>query len=324
MPQTPCSPHRRCHRPTCPRTHGVDATTDSTPVSRTQNEAIDRRERLRRLALETIDLAKDPYFMRNHSGSYECKLCLTVHGNEGNYLAHTQGKRHQVNLVKRAARDQHESVNGPVALLAARKSKTQPRKTVKIGKPGYRVTKQYCRRSSRRSLLFQIDYPEIDAAVTPRHRVMSQYEQKVEPVVTCGTAYQVRGGGLSLNHTHHCWPIPVPSTTLTTFFAHSQYLLIAAEPYETIAFKGTAPVPSKPFPQSRSLKAVPSKPFPQSRSLKAVPSKPFPQSRSLKAVPSKPFPRSRSLKAVPSKPFPRSRSLKAVPRRVTPPNARQP
>ena len=257
MPQTPCSPHRRCHRPTCPRTHGVDATTDSTPVSRTQNEAIDRRERLRRLALETIDLAKDPYFMRNHSGSYECKLCLTVHGNEGNYLAHTQGKRHQVNLVKRAARDQHESVNGPVALLAARKSKTQPRKTVKIGKPGYRVTKQYCRRSSRRSLLFQIDYPEIDAAVTPRHRVMSQYEQKVEPVVTCGTAYQVRGGGLSLNHTHHCLPIPVPSTTLTTFFAQSQYLLIAAEPYETIAFKGTAPVPSKPFPQIRSPSRYP-------------------------------------------------------------------
>jgi hypothetical protein len=33
-----------------------------------QNESIDRRERLRRLALETIDLAKDPYFMRNHLG----------------------------------------------------------------------------------------------------------------------------------------------------------------------------------------------------------------------------------------------------------------
>ena len=30
--------------------------------------------------------------------SYECKLCLTIHGNEGNYLAHTQGKRHQQNL----------------------------------------------------------------------------------------------------------------------------------------------------------------------------------------------------------------------------------
>ena len=31
-------------------------------------QAIDRRERLRRLALETIDLSKDPYFMRNHLG----------------------------------------------------------------------------------------------------------------------------------------------------------------------------------------------------------------------------------------------------------------
>ena len=50
----------------------------------------DRRERLRQLALETIDLAKDPYFMKNHLGSYECKLCLTLHNNEGSYLAHTQ------------------------------------------------------------------------------------------------------------------------------------------------------------------------------------------------------------------------------------------
>ena len=71
--------------------------------------AVDRRERLRKLALETIDLSKDPYFMRNHLGSYECKLCLTIHGNEGNYLAHTQGKRHQQNLAKRAAREAQET-----------------------------------------------------------------------------------------------------------------------------------------------------------------------------------------------------------------------
>ena len=30
----------------------------------------DRRERLRQLALETIDLNKDPYFMKNHLGMY--------------------------------------------------------------------------------------------------------------------------------------------------------------------------------------------------------------------------------------------------------------
>ena len=112
------------------------------------------------LRLQTINIDKDPYFMKNHLGSYappgcpapvrgllcrshrariwvaghvayfagcapiasfmgscrmvppyistsrrrwqqlfcryECKLCLTLHNNEGNYLAHTQGKRHQV------------------------------------------------------------------------------------------------------------------------------------------------------------------------------------------------------------------------------------
>jgi hypothetical protein len=57
---------------------------------RLTSQAIDRRERLRRLALETIDLAKDPYYMRNHLGQIECRLCLTLHPNEGNYLAHTQ------------------------------------------------------------------------------------------------------------------------------------------------------------------------------------------------------------------------------------------
>ena len=45
--------------------------------------AIERRERLRKLALETIDITKDPYIMKNHLGSYECKLCLTLHPNEG-------------------------------------------------------------------------------------------------------------------------------------------------------------------------------------------------------------------------------------------------
>ena len=47
------------------------------PLSISQNQ--DRKERLRRLALETIDLAKDPYFFRNHVGQYECRLCLTIH-----------------------------------------------------------------------------------------------------------------------------------------------------------------------------------------------------------------------------------------------------
>lgn len=48
----------------------------------------------------------------------------------------------------------------------------------------------------------QVDYPEIVDGVVPRHRFMSAYEQRVEPP-------------------DRQW----------------QYLLFAAEPYETIAFK---------------------------------------------------------------------------------------
>lgn len=172
-----------------------------------QNEAVDRRERLRRLALETIDLAKDPYFMRNHLGSYECKLCLTLHNNEGNYLAHTQGKRHQTNLLKRAAREAKDSPAQP----QPHKRKVSVRKTVKIGRPGYRVTKQYDPETKQRSLLFQIEYPEIEDNTRPRHRVMSSVEQRVQP-------YDKR----------------------------FQYLLFAADPYEVIAFK----VPSSEIDKS--------------------------------------------------------------------------
>ncbi|KAJ8466133.1 hypothetical protein OPV22_028685 [Ensete ventricosum] len=65
---------------------------------------------------------------------YECKLCLTLHNNEGNYLAHTQGKRHQTNLAKRAAREAKDAPAQP----QPHKRKVSLRKSVKIGRPGYR------------------------------------------------------------------------------------------------------------------------------------------------------------------------------------------
>ncbi|XP_024030587.1 splicing factor 3A subunit 2-like [Morus notabilis] len=51
--------------------------------------------------------------MRNHLECYECKLCWTLDNNEGNYLAHTQGKRHPTNLAKRAAREAKEAPARP-------------------------------------------------------------------------------------------------------------------------------------------------------------------------------------------------------------------
>jgi len=96
--------------------------------------AIDRKERLRKLALETIDITKDPYFMKNHLGTFECKLCLTLHPNEGNYLAHTQGKRHQSNLGRRAAMEAKSS-----SAKVAPTESAPKKKVMTIGRPGYKV-----------------------------------------------------------------------------------------------------------------------------------------------------------------------------------------
>jgi splicing factor 3A subunit 2 len=170
----------------------------------------DRRERLRKLALETIDIFKDPYFMKNHLGTYECKLCLTLHNNEGSYLAHTQGKKHQANLGRRAAK---EKADAPAQLSASAAKPVEVRKFVKIGRPGYKVTKQREPKTGQQSLLFQIDYPEMAETVLPRYRFMSSYEQHIEPP-------------------DRNW----------------QYLLFAAEPYETIAFK----VPSREIDKSEN------------------------------------------------------------------------
>eukprot|EP01104_Vermistella_antarctica_P004444 TRINITY_DN14899_c0_g1_i1.p1 TRINITY_DN14899_c0_g1~~TRINITY_DN14899_c0_g1_i1.p1 ORF type:complete len:226 (+),score=49.35 TRINITY_DN14899_c0_g1_i1:40-717(+) len=178
---------------------GVGSKPGSAGVASATQENVNRRERLRQLALETHDLDKDPYFMRNHLGSYECKLCLTLHTNEGNYLAHTQGKRHQTNLARRAARDAQD---GGGANAVPTRARVQPRKTLKIGRPGYKVTKLLDADTKQRSLLFEISFPEIEDGLQPRHRFMSAFEQKVER----------------------------PDKNF-------QYLLFAAEPYEIIGFK---------------------------------------------------------------------------------------
>lgn len=164
-----------------------------------QQESIDRRERLKKLALETIDIVKDPYFMKNHVGQFECKLCLTIHPTPDNYLAHTQGKRHQENLGRRAAMDKAAAdsvMSAPVVFSGGLK-----RRAVRIGRPGYRVVKARDDAGAR-TLHFEVEYHEIEEGLQPRHRFMSAFEQRVEPA-------------------DRAW----------------QYVIFAAEPYETIAFK---------------------------------------------------------------------------------------
>lgn len=86
---------------------------------------------------------QDPYILRNHLGGLECRLCLTIHTNEGSYLAHTQGKKHQTNLARRAAKDSHDpglyAAQMAAAQAQAAKTAVATKSFIKIGSPGYQV-----------------------------------------------------------------------------------------------------------------------------------------------------------------------------------------
>ena len=72
----------------------------------------------------------------------------------------------------------------------------------KIGRPGFRVERARDPATGQRVLRFEVDYPRIMEGCQPRHRIMSSYEQKVEPTDD-----------------------------------RYQYLLVAGLPYQTIGFK---------------------------------------------------------------------------------------
>ena len=182
-------------------------------VSSSQQSERERKERLKQLALESIDLAKDPYLMRNHLGTYECKLCLTLHTNEANYLAHTQGKKHQQGLARRAhmekLRAEKEGTALPTGPTTGTADSSIPTRKVRIGRPAYQVFKSRDADTNQRCLSFELSYPEIDADLQPRHRFMSAFEQRIESPPD----------------------------------RRYQYLLFAADPYETVAFK----IPNEPL-----------------------------------------------------------------------------
>ncbi|CAI0655505.1 unnamed protein product, partial [Colletotrichum noveboracense] len=73
---------------------------------------------------------------------------------------------------------------------------------IKIGRPGYKITKVRDSVSRQQGLLFQLQYPDISPDVEPKWQVMNAFTQRVEE----------------------------PDKNF-------QYLLVAAEPYETCAFK---------------------------------------------------------------------------------------
>ena len=189
-------------------------------VASAASSGIARRERLRQLAVDSADLRHDPYFMRNHLGSYECKLCLTLHTTEGSYMAHTQAKRHQQNLARRAAKLAADSaladMTAPqsVAAMSRQQRAVRQRQQLQTGTPGYRVVKQCEPATGQLSLLVALSYPRILDGLQPRHRVMSAFEHRTGSSSGGNTAGGGAGGGQSY-----------------------QYLVVAALPYQSVAFR---------------------------------------------------------------------------------------
>ena len=100
-----------------------------------------------------------------------------------------------------------EQRDKPSSLPQSKIVKNTRPKHVKIGVPGYKVVKQQDPDSNQKSLLFEIDFPQISKTdsqsdIKPAYRLMSTFEQNKEAVDP-----------------------------------RYQYILFAAHPYETIAFK---------------------------------------------------------------------------------------
>jgi splicing factor 3A subunit 2 len=176
---------------------------------------LSRKSRVRDLLFDSGGLSADPYLIRNHLGQFECKLCLSLHPSEANYMVHSEGRRHQENLAKRAARLEQQQMQTKLTANSAsnRPTAVRPAASPSLGLPVYRLLKQYSSPLGQLSLLVQVSYPSAADDVQPRFRFMSAFEQKVEPV-----SYQ--------DHR-----------------ARYQYLVVSCSPYSNIAFR----IPNRPI-----------------------------------------------------------------------------
>ena len=190
---------------------------------------LERRDRLRKIASETTDLMKDPYFYRNHMGIYECKLCLTIHNNEGSYLAHTQSKKHQTNLNKRKVIEaKHNLLIQEIKNEQKEKMENLKIKYIKIGRPAYRIMKEKDFMSHKRKIKFEIDYPLIKENITPQFRIMSELEVNTQ-----------KNGNNENDDINN----DINDEEKNKIENKYHYVVFAAEPYENIAVR----IPNMPL-----------------------------------------------------------------------------
>jgi hypothetical protein len=108
-------------------------------------------------------------------------------------------------------------------MIAPTQSSIQRKVFLKIGRPGYRVTKVRDRDTGKEGMMVQVHLPQIKPDVLPRRRFMSAWEQKREPpnkayqyLIVCPLSYQLQVNCVS--HIHCRSPLnrmkPLPSAFL--------------------------------------------------------------------------------------------------------------
>ena len=151
----------------------------------------------------------DPYMARGPSGTYHCKKCLTTHASEANYLIHVEGRRHKTNVdrskkMEETAEQQRRVLQSMQAAKRGTSSQAaKPPKYSNAPAPQCKVVKFFEPVTEQCTVCITISFTLIKPISRPVHRVMSAYEQQKEQ--------------------------PPDSRFL--------YLLVACEPYRTIAIK---------------------------------------------------------------------------------------
>ncbi|KAH0789034.1 putative splicing factor 3A subunit 2 [Histomonas meleagridis] len=167
-----------------------------------QLDRIQRVNRITELKLQEKDLTDDQNLFRNQYGLLECKLCCTHHRTEASYIAHTYGKQHQRNLERRrVVLARKEAMNGGCRIGPQPQPAPMVHKQPKIGDPAFNIFKNKNPTGSL-TILFELTYDQIRKNTSPRYRIMSAFEQRVDS--------------------------PDPNY---------QYVVFAAQPYNTVAFK---------------------------------------------------------------------------------------
>lgn len=164
-------------------------------------EKLQRDKRLKELNPTNNDLEND-YVFHNQYGLLECRLCRLHFKTTASYLAHASSKTHQLNIHRR-----NTMLAKKQALAAGVKVGAQPKSNVvveapKMGNPEFKVYNKKVEGVENYKILFEIYYPEIKKHTQPKFRIVSTYEQSVEP--------------------------PNPEF---------QYLVVAAIPYNSVGFK---------------------------------------------------------------------------------------